>query len=72
MNPFGGDGCSEYCMWEVPTSVWTCTGATGTCSETCGDGTIMGRLMCDDGNTANGDGCAGNCNSIELGYHCAS
>lgn len=32
----------------------------------------MGRLMCDDGNVAANDGCAANCASVELGYHCAS
>ena len=72
MNPFGGDGCSEYCTWEIPAAVWTCTGATGTCTEVCGDGTIMGKLTCDDGNTVSGDGCSNTCGAIELGYHCAS
>ena len=29
--------------------------------ETCGDGTLNGFELCDDGNTANGDGCASDC-----------
>lgn len=39
------------------------------CKEVCGDGKHMGRLECDDGNTADGDGCDSKC-SIEYGYNC--
>lgn len=35
----------------------------------CGDGRVTGVEACDDGDTANGDGCSGNC-SREFGYAC--
>ncbi len=31
----------------------------------CGDGVLDGGEICDDGNQANGDGCAGNCKSLK-------
>ncbi|TSC22940.1 DUF4215 domain-containing protein [Corallococcus sp. Z5C101001] len=36
----------------------------------CGDGVISPREECDDGNSANGDGCSATC-GIEPGYGCA-
>ncbi len=38
--------------------------------DRCGDGAISPREECDDGNTANGDGCSATC-GIEAGYGCA-
>jgi len=40
--------------------------ATGTC----GDGVITSGEVCDDGNTAGGDGCAADCRSATAGYVC--
>ncbi|RJS26239.1 hypothetical protein DRW03_06955 [Corallococcus sp. H22C18031201] len=37
--------------------------------DKCGDGVISLREECDDGNTANGDGCSNSC-GIEPGYGC--
>ncbi len=37
--------------------------------EICGDGLNLGMLECDDGNTANGDGCNSDC-KIEPGFVC--
>ena len=37
----------------------------------CGDGVRTSDEACDDGNTASGDGCAGDCRSVESGYSCA-
>ena len=39
------------------------------CAEVCGDGYNYGKLACDDGNLANGDGCSRYC-LIESGYAC--
>ena len=35
----------------------------------CGDGKIVGKQACDDGNTYSYDGCSEHC-SIEAGYFC--
>jgi cysteine-rich repeat protein len=37
--------------------------------EPCGDGLNFGFNQCDDGNTANGDGCSSTC-IVETGYNC--
>ncbi len=38
--------------------------------EVCGDGFLISKVFeCDDGNTANGDGCSSAC-LIETGYRC--
>jgi cysteine-rich repeat protein len=40
------------------------------CVEVCGDGFLISKVFeCDDGNTANGDGCSSACR-IETGYRC--
>ncbi|QSQ24588.1 DUF4215 domain-containing protein [Pyxidicoccus parkwayensis] len=38
--------------------------------DRCGDGAVSPREECDDGNTANNDGCSATC-AIEAGYGCA-
>jgi len=38
----------------------------------CGNGERTSDEACDDGNTLNGDGCAGNCLSVEPGYSCVT
>lgn len=44
---------------------------TDTASEaTCGDGTRTAPEVCDDGNTADDDGCAADCAKIEDGWSC--
>ena len=40
--------------------------------QVCGDGETVGTEVCDDGNTASGDGCAGDCGAIEWAEVCAS
>lgn len=37
----------------------------------CGDQILAETEACDDGNTASGDGCAGNCATTEPGFSCA-
>ena len=36
----------------------------------CADGVLTPDEACDDGNLDNGDGCAGNCRSVESGFSC--
>ena len=36
----------------------------------CGDGKIVGKEVCDDGNTKSGDGCSGDCRKKEKGWGC--
>lgn len=38
----------------------------------CGNGELTKDEACDDGNTVDGDGCAGNCLSVEQGYKCVN
>jgi cysteine-rich repeat protein len=38
--------------------------------DVCGDGFLFSTEMCDDGNTANGDGCSSNC-TFETGWGCS-
>src|SRR5262252_4793788 len=47
-------------------------GATGGCGARCGDGKIdtTAGEICDDGNARSGDGCAGDCKTIEPDYAC--
>ena len=40
------------------------------CTEICGDGFNMGEFECDDGNTADGDGCSSKC-AVEVNYRCS-
>jgi fibro-slime domain-containing protein len=49
----------------------TCSVAGG-CAPRCGDGNLDGAIgeVCDDGNTKSGDGCSGDCKTIEKDYAC--
>ena len=38
----------------------------------CGNGVMEGEEACDDGNSDNFDGCAGDCGSTEVGFACES
>lgn len=40
--------------------------------EMCGDSTIEGNEVCDDGNTVSGDGCSSDCKTIEYDAVCAN
>ncbi len=65
----GVDGCNGVVGWYVDDV------RAYSCSEealpVCGDGMMGPGEMCDDGNTANGDGCSNSC-QIETGYRCTS
>lgn len=82
-NGLSGDGCSSTCKLECgdagvepcidpgffPQSPWYLC-----CPPrrliVCGDGVLASIEVCDDGNTSSGDGCAGDCQTVERGYHC--
>ena len=36
----------------------------------CGNGSVETGELCDDGNTASGDGCSADCSAVEEGYEC--
>ena len=36
----------------------------------CGNGILEGNEKCDDGNTTSGDGCSGDCKTVEPGFQC--
>jgi cysteine-rich repeat protein len=40
------------------------------CDVVCGDGVWLAQEACDDGNTADGDGCNANCTAVEDGFDC--
>jgi fibro-slime domain-containing protein len=67
-SPVGNDGCSATCQVEEG---WKCPAAGGACTPpppvVCGDKKLGAGEACDDGNTADGDGCAANCKTIENG-----
>ena len=67
-NPWG---CNSNCIGEVVG--WNCTLRSGTwsnCFEICGDGIIVGRETCDDGNLTDNEGCANNCKETLTGWGC--
>jgi cysteine-rich repeat protein len=64
VGPLSGLGCSTDCT-VLPG--YTCSGEPSVCVATCGDGTIAGTEICDDGNTTSGDGCDGNCRPTGCG-----
>jgi cysteine-rich repeat protein len=53
---------SKICDWDCY------PGYSG--REWCGDGELGPGEVCDDGNTLSGDGCSGDCKTIEPGYFC--
>jgi fibro-slime domain-containing protein len=63
--PADGDGCSSQCEVEPG---WRCSSSG--CSTICGDGTLAGAEVCDDGARASGDGCSAACGE-EPFYGCS-
>jgi fibro-slime domain-containing protein len=63
------DGCNALCQIEAN---WDCTTAGEPCTYlgACGNSKLTSNKVCDDGNTASGDGCAADCQSIEKGWQC--
>jgi fibro-slime domain-containing protein len=64
--PVSGDGCSATCELELG---FKCTRAGARCQPLCGDGVVLARESCDDGNLHPDDGCDGNCR-LEVGWVC--
>jgi cysteine-rich repeat protein len=52
------DGGEEWGGWQIDDF---CIRAKPFVGETCGDGELGGNETCDDGNTADGDGCSATC-----------
>ncbi len=77
-NITGGDGCDANCGLEVgygclddtnPMDGICDTAGAGSVATVCGDSIVIGAEVCDDGNTAAGDGCDATC-LLEPGYVC--
>jgi len=64
--PVSGDGCDATCQIEPG---YVCPVANAACRTICGDGLVLGREQCDDGNVAAADGCSDTCH-LEPGYVC--
>jgi cysteine-rich repeat protein len=79
-NLSGGDTCSPRCLWEVGQTCAAsgvcesgyCNPSTNRCDvlTNCGNGALDEGELCDDGNTAPGDGCGASC-TLEAGYSCS-
>ncbi|NTX17190.1 DUF4215 domain-containing protein [Myxococcus sp. CA056] len=78
-NLNSGDTCSPRCLWEngQPCAAsgvcesGTCNPHTDVCvtANVCGNAMLDNGELCDDGNTANNDGCSATC-AIEAGHGC--
>ncbi len=66
----GDQGCTadEFCAPRYATGVGICLPL-----PVCGDG-VRGEIneVCDDGNTMDGDGCSGDCQTVEVDVLCAN
>ncbi len=78
-NTTSSDGCDATCAaveagyaCDVDAGVdGTCdTGGAGSVVPVCGDSTVIGGEICDDGNMTSGDGCNATCTAVETGYAC--
>jgi fibro-slime domain-containing protein len=62
-------GCNAFCQIEAnfkcPTPGQPCVD-----QRVCGNNVLTSDEVCDDGNTVSGDGCSGNCKTIEPGWQC--
>lgn len=64
----GGD--PDYCPMGCSSTNPGTSSCTGTpYTPPCGNGTVEGIEVCDDGNTVNGDGCDNQC-ALEATYTC--
>ena len=58
------DGVTEGGVCSIDNAIGKCTG--GVCDPVgCGNGRVDDNEVCDDGNTGFGDGCSGDCRSVE-------
>lgn len=65
---FGTDGCNGVTGWYVDSvDAYSCSAEE---LPVCGDGDLALGEMCDDGNSANGDGCSASC-EVESGFACS-
>jgi len=64
---FGTDGCNGITGWYVESlEAYSCSAEV---PPVCGDAQLDLGEMCDDGNSASGDGCSATC-QVESGYVC--
>ena len=63
------DGCNALCQIEAN---YVCSTPGQPCQNLaiCGNGILTSNETCDDGNTASGDGCSGDCQTVEPGWEC--
>ena len=77
-NTNDNDGCKADCSsvqdgYTCPTPGEACHKKTNPdphVDPECGNGKVENGEACDDSNTADGDGCAADCKSVESGYTC--
>ncbi len=62
-----GGGSTSVCDPTAPNSP---CGPGAAAPPGCGDGVLTSDEACDDANTADGDGCWGNCLGVDPGYSC--
>jgi len=66
---FGTDGCNGISGWYVDkVEAYSCSDEL---APVCGDSMLGLGEMCDDGNSANGDGCSASC-QVESGFACSA
>jgi cysteine-rich repeat protein len=68
-NPIPDTGCSAQCLVEAN---FLCPEPNKPCVDQrkCGNGVLTSDEICDDGNTADNDGCSANCQKITDGWQC--
>jgi cysteine-rich repeat protein len=64
-----GVGCTKTCQ-IVDGYICPEWGKPCILNAKCGDGHLTSTETCDDGNTADGDGCSADCKTVESGYEC--
>jgi fibro-slime domain-containing protein len=72
MPPAANDGCDDLCQLEEGGGYYCPIPGQPCVKQVCGDGVRTPGESCDDNNTVAGDGCAADCKSVEMGWHCNS
>ena len=67
-----GSGCSKTCTKEPKCRDGSGTVTTRACDITCGNGSVETGEDCDDGNTADGDGCSHDCKLEGGSFSCSN
>ncbi len=72
VGPVGTDPTGGGIIADDPSAGVVTPGVMGPATPGCGDGVLTEDEACDDSNLDSGDGCAGNCLSVESGFSCAA